>query len=239
MHSSTITKFITRQRLHIIVSSVLITVVLLICAAMLKIESLAGSLMINLAASSLTVGATITLVDYLLFKEKNIESREGRIMAQLEAKSIQMQLGTAVNNLYRRYTPKQSSSTPNANEDDYIKYVYSHLDEVDFQDESFKFHAKDIKLFESEISTTINSVEKIISMYGYALTAVNRTNLHNLYTSLRATESILSSRRHMMLAVKEDDSTKSRELTKRFDSLLMLVSKQLYRSSENKFTVDV
>lgn|GEM_PF-6872438 len=100
----------------------------------------------------------MTLIDYLLSKERDVQSREGREMALLEAKSLQMQLGTAVYNLYRHHKPKGGSSIPHSNEDDYIKYLYSYLSEEDFKDSSFRFHAKDITFFETEITNAIGSM---------------------------------------------------------------------------------
>lgn len=239
MKLSKIAAFITKQRLFIIVGSLSIAIVLIILAASVSMESLIGSLLVNLAASAIAVGAAVTFVDYLLSKEKDVQSREGRAMARLEAKSIQMLIGVAINNLYRRYGPKDSISLPESGEDAYINYLYSHLDETDLKDKGFKFHAKDITYFESEIASAISSIEKTIAMYGYALSPTNRSNLHHLYTQLRAIDSALSSRNHALHGMKNGSKSKLREFTKTFDELLKLHLEQLYNLSKDKFTIGI
>ncbi len=230
--------FVTKQRLIIVIASIILSVLLIGLASIAGSGSLLGGLLINLAASALTVGATVAIVDYLLAKEKDNQLLEGRMMASLEAKSIQMLIGTGINNLFRKYTSKDSN-VPNSDENAYIKHLFSYLDHTDFTNTTFKFHSKDIAFFEDEVIQAMSSIEKINVMYGYALTSTNRSKIHHLYTCLRAVNSILSARKYALRGTKQAPKNAVRELKEKFDQSLMLLGEELYLVSKDMFIVDI
>lgn len=194
----TFKQFITRQRVSILIIGIILSAITLSLGRRFGIASVWGALLIDLAASSITIVLTALIIDYLGAREEASKISDAATLAEEEIRSICARIEWQIAQLFGLERNRAERLTI-SNHDEARTYLQKNYKRVQSFIASLDFdNNKELRTDEAALSRYSDRLQRIqaqleqtLVLYEYALSHDFRVRALELRQELQITERLL------------------------------------------------
>lgn len=223
-------------------ASIVTTGAFLFWARELGSSGLLGGFLLNLAASTATIGIGIIFVDYFLSEERRKSLLPLKRNALIEIEFVRLKLSSAIEVLFGGYKydlRKLAEVTDIDNED----FVTPHLEKVEYLvankkvlEPDFRLQKKDIEVYSQALDDSVIALDKVIAVgSSRILPTKQQERLLGLYATIRSAQSSVQAYKHITNIKIDDPKSKktldamNQEIIKSTASLVLTSIKSRYQ----------
>jgi len=190
-------EFITRQRLMIFFVGIATFTVALFFSHLIGFSSLWGTLLVDLAASSMTIIFTALIIDYLGLKEASDKTQNAAGLAEDEIKTTCFRIKWRLARLFglERYSSIRDHIGNHQEAIDYLDEitisVSNYLARLDFINDKTPINGKAFAKYTEHLGLAQTELEQVLILYEYAMSFSFRERVLALRKELQVSEQLL------------------------------------------------